>query len=104
QPAGTHCNVLVLDTGAWPAIVVAGAAMNASAQQAVDRLSTTSTDGDADEWDGDGNHVLDPYAGHGTFIAGIMANLAPGAHVHVERVLSSYGDTDDATIALALLD
>jgi hypothetical protein len=47
--------------------------------------------------------VLDPAAGHGTFIAGIFANLAPGSKVHCERALSSYGDTDDAAVATTLL-
>ncbi len=78
--------------------------MNPTAQRAANLLGLTTTAGDPDLWDGDGNQVLDPFAGHGTFIAGIIANLAPGAHVHVERALSSYGDTDDATIAQILLD
>ncbi len=61
-------------------------------------------DENGDVWDGDGNLVLDPAAGHGTFIAGIIANLAPGAKVTCVRALSSYGDTDDAAIAQALLE
>ena len=32
-------------------------------------------------------------------IAGIFANLAPGAEVTCVRAVSSYGDTDDAAIA-----
>jgi subtilisin family serine protease len=101
---GSTCNVLVLDTGGWPDIVAAGAVMNPAAKAAKDLLATVYTGGDPDVWDGDGNRVLDPAAGHGTFIAGIFANLAPGSKVRCERGLSSYGDTDDATIAKILLE
>jgi subtilisin family serine protease len=99
----TSCNVLVLDTGAWPQIIAADATMNPAAQAAKDLLMSCLVASDPDEWDGDGNRVLDPAAGHGTFIAGIFANLAPGARVDCERALSSYGDTDDAAIAQVLL-
>jgi subtilisin family serine protease len=95
--------VLVLDTGAWPDVVAAGATMNAEAQRAHHLLVSCLIGHDPDMWDGDGNLVLDPAAGHGTFIAGLFANLAPGSRVHCERALSSYGDTDDVTIAQTLL-
>jgi subtilisin family serine protease len=99
----TSCKVLVLDTGAWPDIVCAGAAINPAAQAAKELLEQCLVASDPDTWDGDDNRVLDPAAGHGTFIAGIFANLAPGVTVDCERGLSSYGDTDDATIANILL-
>ena len=47
--------------------------------------------------------ILDAFAGHGTFIAGLIANLAPGARITVAAGLSTFGDTDDAAIADALL-
>ena len=47
--------------------------------------------------------ILDAFAGHGTFIAGLIANLAPGAKITVAAGLSTFGDTDDAAIAEALL-
>jgi subtilisin family serine protease len=103
--------VLVLDTGAWPTIAAAGAPVdgsgnptNPTAHAAMQMLSTVVSGFDPDVYDGDGNQVLDPAAGHGTFIAGIFANLAPGTKVHCERALSSYGDTDDATVAASLLE
>jgi len=55
-----------------------------------------------DPWDADSNRLLDPFSGHGTFIAGLFGRLAPGADVTVDRCLSSYGETDDRTIARAL--
>lgn len=76
-----------------------------SAQLATDLLtSTVQPNCDADPWDADTNRLLDPFSGHGTFIAGIIARLAPGAQVTVERGLSSYGDTDDVLIAKSLMD
>ncbi len=68
------------------------------------RLARITLIGDPDHWDVDGNKVLDPFAGHGTFIAGLIANLAPGAHVDCERALTSFGDTDDVVIARSLTD
>ena len=42
---------------------------------------------------------LDPVAGHGTFIAGVIDHRAPEHEIHVARVLSAFGDGDAATIA-----
>lgn len=52
-----------------------------------------------DEPDADGDDFLDPAAGHGTFIAGIIHQLAPGAELEAIRVLSGHGDGDEAEIA-----
>jgi hypothetical protein len=52
-----------------------------------------------DEPDHDHNHFLDPAAGHGTFIAGIVNQVAPGCSLTVHRVASMYGDTDEFTAA-----
>jgi hypothetical protein len=49
--------------------------------------------------DADGDDFLDPAAGHGTFIAGIIEQLAPGADLELRRVLSGHGDGDEAKIA-----
>ncbi len=59
-------------------------------------------DSNRDRWDADRNGKLDPAGGHGTFIAGIFSNLAPGSRVTPVRALSSYGETDDAAIAKVL--
>lgn len=41
-------------------------------------------------------------AGHGTFIAGLLTRLAPGASLRVSRVLDGDGLTDEATVVRAL--
>jgi hypothetical protein len=48
--------------------------------------------------------VLDDEAGHGTFIAGIIHRVAPGARITARRVLLSDGWGDEATIAAAIAD
>ena len=49
--------------------------------------------------DADGDQLLDPAAGHGTFIAGLIDLLAPGCELRAERVLSNYGAGDEVAIA-----
>jgi hypothetical protein len=101
------CNVLVLDTGGSSKIFQAGAtaaAASAEADHALKMLESCIVTPDDDPWDADKNKMLDPAGGHGTFIAGIIANLAPGAKVTCVRAVSSYGDTDDAMIAKALME
>jgi len=46
--------------------------------------------------------MLDPAAGHGTFIAGLIEQVAPGARIEVRRVLAPEGDGDEACIANAI--
>jgi subtilisin family serine protease len=43
--------------------------------------------------------MLDTQAGHGTFISGIIRRLCPDARVHIDGVLSSFGDGDDISVA-----
>jgi len=49
--------------------------------------------------DVDGDHQLDPAAGHGTFISGLIDLVTPGCALTVEKVLSSYGEGDEVAIA-----
>jgi subtilisin family serine protease len=98
--------VLVLDTGAFPGITAAGATTftaGSDAAMAAALLDSGIASFDVEMWDEDGNMILDAFAGHGTFIAGLIANLAPGALITVAAGLSTFGDTDDAAIAAALL-
>lgn len=46
---------------------------------------------------------LDPVAGHGTFIAGIIEQLTPGCTITVRRVLHPEGDVSVSTIITALI-
>lgn len=97
-------NVLVLDTGlAWQAPKPPYPSQ--SRHQLPPRLERLGPPRhrDADWPDGTpanpGDGYLDPAAGHGTFIAGIIEGLAPGCHLGVGRVLGSYGDGSVADIA-----
>jgi hypothetical protein len=47
---------------------------------------------------------IDPYAGHGTFIAGVIRCIAPGAEVTVEQVLDRAGVVDEAGLIKQLDD
>ena len=65
--------------------------------------SWEAVDGDVtDRLDDDGNYELDAQAGHGTFIAGIVRQRAPGAHLMISRVLSSDGVCDEIELLRAL--
>ncbi|GAC1597198.1 MAG: hypothetical protein NVS3B21_21570 [Acidimicrobiales bacterium] len=85
----TTPRVAVLDTG------FAGGNLTPALLSSV-RVQTSS------DWEGpddDGDGYLDPAAGHGTFIAGLVEQFAPGCNLTVEKVLSTFGDGDEAAIA-----
>ena len=48
------------------------------------------------------DNYLDPVAGHGTFIAGIVEQLTPGCEIHVRRAFEPEGDVDVSTLAYNL--
>ncbi len=52
--------------------------------------------------DQDSSGMLDPAAGHGLFIGGIIEQIAPGCDLAVHHVLSTFGDGNELTIAAAL--
>jgi hypothetical protein len=54
--------------------------------------------------DEDQDSYLDPAAGHGTFIAGIIDQIAPGCAITVAKVLTTYGDGDEVAIAQRIRD
>ncbi len=60
--------------------------------------------GERDRPDENNDSLLDPVAGHGTFIAGIIEQLAPKHDVQVFSVLSTFGDGDAASIASRIND
>ena len=83
-------SVVVLDTGL------------ADASDLPDLLSqavaVTAPSGSIDGPDRNNDDWLDPVAGHGTFIAGIIERIAPGCAIEVVRVLHWQGDGNESTI------
>jgi subtilisin family serine protease len=89
-------HVIVLDTGlAKPPFrphALTGGAVHAC------------TAADRDEPDELGDGVLDPAAGHGTFITGVIAQVAPGCEITHHRVLSTFGDGAEWDVIDCLID
>jgi len=54
--------------------------------------------------DRDGNRVLAPYAGHGTFGAGVLRCVAPKASVYIERAFSTAGADFESSVLSSLED
>ncbi len=60
------------------------------------------TGGFSDTWDLDHDGFADAEAGHGTFVSGLILQVAPSAAVLTLKVLDSHGVGDDHTVAKAL--
>ncbi|MDX6198185.1 MAG: hypothetical protein QOJ79_1336 [Actinomycetota bacterium] len=58
---------------------------------------------DLDPLDANRDKTLDLEAGHGTFVAGVIAQVAPGAKVLARRAIDTWGVTDDLAVASAVL-
>jgi hypothetical protein len=111
---GTQPCVVVLDTGLAPIGVAAAAGIAATPNYSAPVLRAGMTgggqriSGDRDVPDAGialasgavvpADGYLDPVAGHGTFIAGIIEQLAPGCRIDVRHVIRPLGDTDEVTI------
>ncbi len=109
---GTAPSIVVLDTGlaggAEP-----GGAVNADGQcpkllaapakvtGVAERADATITTLSGQSFPPDG--YLDPVAGHGTFIAGLIEQLAPGCSIRVEHVTSPLGDVQEFDVAVKIL-
>ena len=93
--ASSTVPVVVLDTGL---------AMSGFHSAAVGALLAhfTSAAEDGDQPDDDADLDLDPAAGHGTFIAGLIEQVAPGVAITLRRVLHAEGDGDEVQIAAAI--
>lgn len=90
QNAGSGVLVSVVDTGWWP-------------DAATNRISPwlEGVDGDVETIDPDAIHE---YAGHGTFIAGVVRCLAPAAEVRVEGFLTRGGAIFEGEMVVQLVD
>lgn len=86
------CRVIVLDTGLADPIF-------RPQDLTATRSDTRKPTSDHERPDEGNDGLLDPVAGHGTFIAGLISRLAPAAEVRVMRVLSPFGLGDDDDIA-----
>jgi Subtilase family len=101
---GAHPSIAVLDTGLAQGVQLPDLLGNPNAAARID--------GDPDQPDSNLTTVagvtwaqdnwLDPVAGHGTFIAGIVEQLAPGCTVRVHHVISGLGDAIESDVYLKI--
>src|SRR3954451_267378 len=84
---GKGVRIAVLDTGLFthPWLAAVQAATNSG-----------------DVWDVDHDDYADAESGHGTFIAGLILQVAPAAEVYIVKVLDSHGVGDDVAVAQAM--
>ena len=85
--------VAVLDSG-WPL----------DAKRIWPAPGTVGVSDGPDGPDQDGDQFLDPVAGHGVFIAGLITSVAPGCAIQVHQVVTTYGDGDEWTIAEKIIE
>jgi hypothetical protein len=97
---GAHPRIAVLDTGLANGAQVPDLLGNANAAA---RIGGDPEDPDSNLANAAGitwakDNWLDPVAGHGTFIAGIVEQLAPGCTIHVDHVVSGLGDAIESDV------
>ncbi len=94
-----------------PLVVVIDTGLSADAADRVDGWlhDIVTAPGDVDPLDVLDEHgalvaddLLDPGAGHGTFVAGVVRQVAPGARVELIRALDTDGLGDEVAIAQAI--
>jgi subtilisin family serine protease len=91
---GAGVSVSIVDTGLMPN-AAAGHPWLAGVRGAVENPYINDSDGDI---------VIAPYAGHGTFVAGILRSIAPKASVFVERAFDIAGADYETRVAASLED
>ena len=96
RSVGAGVRVAVIDTGIWDDAERRSDGWLDGVPEARDRANI-------DPLDVVGNdHLLDLGAGHGTFVAGLIRQVAPGADVVVFRALDTDGVGTDESVALAI--
>ena len=91
---GYGVSVSIVDTGLMPGAAARHAWL--TGVRGVDEDPYTS--------DGEGNRVLAPYAGHGTFGAGVLRCVAPKAQVFVEKAFDNAGADFESRLLSSLED
>ena len=94
EPTGAASTIAVLDTG-----------IDRSWLERPDlrsRLVDVRDPEDVEVHDADADHRLDLQAGHGTFIAGVIARATSNARILPRRVLSPFGLARDVDVAAAI--
>ena len=103
---GTHPRIAVLDTGLAEGAQTPDLVGNPNASSRIsgdaDYPDSNLVDAAGVTWAKD--NWLDPVAGHGTFIAGIVEQLAPGCTIAVHKVISGLGDAIESEVIQKLLD
>ncbi len=101
--AGRNVRISVVDTGllsgatAW-APWIQGVRPNTSADiEDPDQITVDSMGRGMDGF-------ADPYAGHGTFVSGVIRCVAPGSHIVVERALGVSGFTWESRLVTQIHD
>ena len=95
SPAPGSTRIVILDTGL-------ASGRDRPALLSASPVSMTSAS--ADVPDANNDRWLDPVAGHGTFIAGIIERIAPGCEIEVRRVLGPQGDGRESDVVAAIED
>ncbi len=98
--AGTGVVVAVLDTGLDAAHPVLAGRIAPGGWNFVQGNTDTTDSGDGQDTDGDGS--VDEMVGHGTFVASLIALVAPGAQLLPVRVLEGDGVSDTWIVAKGL--
>jgi Subtilase family len=87
--------------GAFPVIAIIDTGFAGKYKPPLLRLEATEG-GLGDIPDTDGDQFLDPVAGHGTFIAGIIKRLVPDALLRNIKLVGPCGDADEHSLATAI--
>jgi hypothetical protein len=104
---GAHPRITVIDTGLAeggqrPPLLTDPNSPNRISGASDKPDSALTGPGGTVVWPKDG--WLDPVAGHGTFIAGLLEQLAPGCSIRVEHALSPLGDASESDVLKKILD
>jgi hypothetical protein len=92
---------LCRDGGARVRIYQADTGLVPRAAQTFPWLAGVYGDNDPRAGTGPGS-TIEPYGGHGTFVAGVMRCMAPQAAIHVENIFDTAGSACESEVAMRL--